>query len=151
MKAWRLAVALAMALSVSACFEGPSGPKGDQGPAGVAGPAGSAGPTGPAGPVGPQGPQGAVGAAGPEGPAGPTGPQGPAGAAAASNIILRTSECPSGGCLASCAEGESVIGGYCVNHQRGFQHVAVFSAQEGKTEVECMHPVKQVVLVCLKP
>lgn len=31
------------------------------------------------------------------------------------------------------------------------QHMAVFSAREGRTEVEGLHEVKQVVAVCLKP
>lgn len=151
MRVVKIAMALALALSVSACFEGPQGPAGTTGAAGPAGPAGAAGAAGPAGPAGPVGAAGPAGPVGPAGPAGPQGPAGPAGAAAASNITLRAAECPAGGCLASCESGESLIGGYCVNHQRGIQHVAVFSAQEGKTEVECLNPVKQVVAVCLKP
>jgi hypothetical protein len=65
--------------------------------------------------------------------------------------MLRASACPAAGCRASCETGESFISGYCVNDQRGLQHIGVISAQEGKTEVECLHPVKQVVAVCLKP
>ena len=148
MRMMKAAIGLALALSLAACFEGkpgpagPAGAAGAQGPAGVAGPAGPAGAAGPAGPAGPPGPQGAQG---------PAGPAGAAGAAGATNITLRAAACPEAGCLASCETGESVIGGYCVNTDRGMQHIAVFSARGDKTEVECLHPVKQVVAVCLKP
>ncbi|QRG08216.1 hypothetical protein EZH22_07840 [Xanthobacter dioxanivorans] len=141
----KLIVGLVLALSLAACFEGAQGPAGPQGAAGAAGPqgpAGVAGPVGAAGPAGPAGPQGAVG---------PAGPQGIQGVPAAANIAVRASDCPAAGCLAGCESGESVIGGYCVNHDRGMQHIAVFSARDGKTEVECLNPVKQVVAVCLKP
>ncbi|MFG1360737.1 hypothetical protein [Xanthobacter pseudotagetidis] len=73
------------------------------------------------------------------------------GASAAASIILRAAGCPAAGCRASCETGESFLSGYCVNDQRGLQHIGVISAQEGKTEVECLNPVKQVVAVCLKP
>ncbi|MFG1347547.1 hypothetical protein V5F59_21860 [Xanthobacter autotrophicus DSM 431] len=85
------------------------------------------------------------------GPAGPRGAAGRARSAASANITVRAAACPAAGCLASCEGGESLIGGYCVNHDRGMQHIAVFSAREGRTEVECLHEVKQVVAVCLKP
>lgn len=136
MRMMKAAIGLALALSLAACFEGKPGPAGPAGAAGAQGPAGVAGPAGPAGAAGP---------------AGPAGPAGAAGAAGAANITLRAAACPEAGCLASCETGESVIGGYCVNTDRGLQHIAVFSARGDKTEVECLHPVKQVVAVCLKP
>ncbi len=148
MRTMKAVIGLALALSLTACFEGKPGP------AGPAGATGAAGAQGPAGVAGPAGPAGAQGPAGPAGPAGPQGAQGPAGAAGApgsANITLRAAACPEAGCLASCETGESVIGGYCVNVDRGMQHIAVFSARGDKTEVECLHPVKQVVAVCLKP
>jgi len=79
------------------------------------------------------------------------GPQGPQGQSGAANITVRAAECPAAGCIAACEDGESVIGGYCVNRDRGMQHIAVFSSRSGKTEVECLHEVRQVVAVCLKP
>lgn len=148
MRILKVAVGLALALSLAACFEGPQGSTGPQGPAGAAGPQGPAGVAGPVGPGGVPGPAGPQGAQGPVGPAGAPGSQGASGAA---GIVLRAAACPAAGCLAACETGESLIGGYCVNTDRGFQHVATFSAREDKTEVECLHPVKQVVAVCLKP
>lgn len=139
MRIVRLVVALALALSLAACFEGAQGPAGPQGQAGAAGPQGPAGAAGSAG---------SAGAAGPVGPAGPQGAQGTPGSA---NITVRAADCPSAGCLAGCETGESLIAGYCVNHDRGMQHIAVISQRADKTEVECMHPVKQIVAVCLKP
>lgn len=141
----KLVIGLALALSLAACFEGSPGPAGPQGSAGAAGPQGPAGVAGPAGPAGPAGAQGTVG------PAGPQGAQGAPGAPGSANITVRAAACPAAGCLASCETGESLIGGYCVNVDRGMQHIAVFSARADKTEVECMHEVKQVVAVCLKP
>lgn len=140
----------ALALPLAACFEGPAGPAGPAGAKGEAGVAGSAGPAGPAGATGPAGP------AGPSGPAGPTGPQGPAGTAGApgapgsSAITVRSAPCPSAGCTSSCESGEVIVSGYCVNTDRGFQHIASFADDGGKTVVACEHPVKEVVAVCLK-
>lgn len=150
MRMFKFLLVAAIALPLAGCFEGQPGPKGDAGPAGAAGAAGPTGPAGPAGVAGPTGPMGPAGPAGPTGPQGPVGPAGPAGATAASLITLRTAACPQAGCTVSCADGEALMGGYCVNHQRGFQHVAVFSAEGGKTVVECLHPVKEVVAACLK-
>lgn len=145
MRIVKVAIGLVLAFSLTACFEGAQGPAGPQGPAGAAGAQGAAGVAGAVGPAGAQGP------AGPAGAAGPQGPQGPQGAPSSANITVRAAECPAAGCLASCESGESLIGGYCVNVDRGMQHIAVFSAKEGKTEVECLHEVKQIVAVCLKP
>ncbi|MFS8036243.1 hypothetical protein ACI7BZ_04625 [Xanthobacter sp. AM11] len=148
MRVVKVVIGLILALSLAACFEGAPGPAGPQGPAGVAGPQGAAGAAGVAGPAGPAGP---TGAQGPVGPAGPQGAQGVAGAPGSANITVRAAACPAAGCLASCEAGESLIGGYCVNQDRGLQHIAVISARADKTEVECLHPVKQIVAVCLKP
>ncbi|WP_248310347.1 hypothetical protein [Bosea sp. 117] len=63
---------------------------------------------------------------------------------------MRSVECTSTGCINSCEEGEALIGGYCLNRERGLQHIASFVAGEGKSLVECEHQVKQVVAVCLK-
>lgn len=147
----KVVVGLALAFSLTACFEGAQGPAGPQGAAGAAGPQGPAGVAGPAGPVGPAGAPGPVGPQGPVGQGGPAGAAGPQGAPGSAGIVVRAAACPAAGCLATCETGESVIGGYCVNTDRGLQHIAVFSAREDKTEVECLHPVKQVVAVCLKP
>lgn len=147
MRLFKYLLVAAIALPLAGCFEGKPGAKGDAGPAGPTGPAG---PSGVAGPAGPMGPVGAAGPAGPSGPQGPVGPAGPAGASAASLITLRTAACPQAGCTVSCESGEALIGGYCVNPQRGFQHIAVFSSEGGKTVVECLHPVKEVVAACAK-
>lgn len=145
MRIVKLVVALALALSLAACFEGAQGPAGPQGQAGAAGP------QGPAGVAGPAGSAGAAGPVGPQGPVGPAGPQGAQGTPGSANITVRAADCHSAGCLAACETGESLIAGYCVNHDRGMQHIAVISRRADKTEVECMHPVKQIVAVCLKP
>ncbi|MEP9354530.1 hypothetical protein ABLE93_13125 [Xanthobacter sp. KR7-65] len=147
----KVVVGLALAFSLTACFEGAQGPAGPQGPAGAVGAAGPQGPAGVAGPVGPAGAPGPAGPQGATGPAGPAGPAGAPGAAGSAGITVRAADCPAAGCLAGCETGESVVGGYCVNTDRGMQHIAVFSSREGKTEVECLSPVKQVVAVCLKP
>lgn len=144
----KVVAGLALALTLAGCLEGKPGPAGPQGPAGVAG---AQGPAGAAGPAGPAGPAGVAGPAGPAGPAGAAGAQGPAGAPGSANITVRAADCPAAGCLASCETGESLIAGYCVNHDRGMQHIAVVSQRADKVEVECMHPVKKIVAVCLKP
>jgi hypothetical protein len=66
-------IAIAAALSLGGCFEGPPGPAGPAGAPGAKGDKGDKGDPGPAGPVG------ATGPAGPQGPPGPPGPQGPKG------------------------------------------------------------------------
>ncbi|WP_428031099.1 hypothetical protein [Ancylobacter sp.] len=150
MQAFKFILIAALALPLAGCFEGAAGPPGPKGEAGAVGQAG------PAGAVGPAGPAGTTGPAGPAGPAGPTGPQGPAGAAGAPGssgataITVRTAPCPSAGCTSSCEAGEVIVSGYCVNTDRGFQHIASFAADGGKTVVACEHPVKEVVAVCLK-
>ncbi|WAC29087.1 hypothetical protein [Ancylobacter sp. SL191] len=151
MRSFKLLLVVALALPLAACFEGPAGPPGPAGAKGDAGAPGVAGPAGPAGPAGAPGPAGPAGAAGVAGPAGPAGPAGAAGTPGSAQIAVRASDCPAAGCVASCDTGESVIGGYCLNPQRGFQHIASFAEDGGKTVVECEHQVKQVVAVCLKP
>ncbi|MBS9478189.1 hypothetical protein [Ancylobacter radicis] len=151
MRVFKLILVAALALPLAACFEGPTGPAGPAGPAGAKGEAGAPGVAGPAGPAGPAGAAGPAGPAGVAGAAGPAGPAGPAGAPGSAQIAMRAADCPAAGCVASCETGESVIGGYCLNAQRGFQHIASFAEDGGKTVVECLHPVKQVVAVCLKP
>lgn len=147
MRSFKLLLVAALALPLAACFEGPTGPAGPKGEAGVAGPAGPAGMAGATGPAGPAGPSGP---AGPAGAPGAVGPSGPAGTPASAQITVRNAACPSAGCTSGCEDGEALIGGYCVNTERGFQHIASFAAEGGKTVVACEHPVKEVVAVCLK-
>lgn len=139
---------VALAPSLAACLEGAPGPSGPRDRLVRPVPRGLPVSRGPPGRLVLRGPVDAPGSAGP---AGPRGPQGTPAAPASANITVRAAACPAAGCLASCEGGESLIGGYCVNHDRGMQHMAVFSAREGRTEVEGLHEVKQVVAVCLKP
>ena len=84
-------VAVAAALSLAGCFEGPQGPAGADGP------------------TGPQGPQGEKGPAGPPGPTGPPGPVGATGLHA-----LRQVSCgPSNTCDLTCSPGEKLISVTC--------------------------------------
>jgi Collagen triple helix repeat (20 copies) len=94
MRAWCLALTLALAVSVSGCG---NGPKGDPGPQGPPGPKGDPGPPGPPGPQGPKGP------------AGPSGPQGPP----SPNLRVLRNNCLEGGCTVSCRNDEILITAFC--------------------------------------
>jgi len=61
MRAALAIVAVAAALALAGCFEGPQGPPGPQGDAGPPGPQGEKGDTGPIGPAGPAGAPGTSG------------------------------------------------------------------------------------------
>ena len=94
-----IAVALALAVCVSGCGQGPKGEPGEPGPAGPPGP------PGPQGPPGPTGPQGA------EGPAGQ-----PAAAAATSvesAVRVTRSDCQAAACRGECNQDEVLVIAYC--------------------------------------
>jgi len=123
MRASLAIVALAAALSLGGCFEGPAGPAGQQGD------------------TGPQGPPGVKGDAGPQGPVGPPGPVGSTG------LHALRQECGSGNnCDLTCSPGERLVSVTCP----GGGTIAI-TRNADIDAASCSNSPGPVLALCMKP
>jgi hypothetical protein len=114
--------AVAAALALAACSQGPQGP------------------TGPQGAPGPQGPPGKQGE---QGPAGPPGPPGPVGASGL-HFISHASCAPSNNCDLSCSPGERLVSVTCPGA------TVVISRAGGVESAACSNTPGPALALCMK-